>query len=172
MTDHSVDPFKTCQKLPAGSIVILRDYDMPEAEREAFARKLLKACKRRGLLLLIGKTPALALKIRCAGIHLPEFLANQAPAYIRRNPHHIVTIAAHSRRAACRAAKLGADAVLISPVLATRSHPDQKPLGLYRAAHMVLPYICSYALGGVGPHYLKKLKLFGFQGVASISGYK
>ncbi len=167
-----VDAVTTCKKLPAGSAVILRDYDMPQQERENLALSLQNICKLQGLLLLIGKTPELARKINADGVHLPEFMAKQACSLRRKNPAWLITAAAHSRIAAYKAAMAGADAVLISPVFATASHPNITALGIHRAKNMVLPYIYSYALGGVAPADLKILKSIGFQGVAAVSGYK
>ena len=101
----------------------------------------------RGLVLLIGAEPMLAQRIRADGAHLPERMGRKP-----RPALPIVTIAAHSGAALRRAAHLGADAAVLSPVFKSRSPSAGRPLGRRRAAAMAaragLPV---YALGGIAP---------------------
>ncbi|MCS5604321.1 MAG: thiamine phosphate synthase, partial [Alphaproteobacteria bacterium] len=89
----------------------------------------------------------------------------------RRRPGWLVTAAAHSLAALNQAARIGADAALLSPVFATQSHPAVPFLGAMRFAAMArkaaLPV---YALGGVSSKNIGQLAPSRAVGVAAISG--
>ena len=164
------DPIPTCRKLPKNSIVILRDYDLEPIKRLELAKTLKKICQRRKLLFLVGKTPELAIKVKANGMHLPEFMIGQLPKIRQNQPNWLVTAASHSHKSSYKAQKLGADAVLISPVYKTNSHPNTKPLGIHKAKKLQATHIFNYALGGCKLRHLNQLKSVNFQGIACISG--
>jgi len=163
------DPASAAARLPAGSAVLLRDYDLPS--REALARELAGVCRRGGLRLLISGDAALAVKIDAAGLHLPEGHITEARRW-RHRRHWLITAAAHSREALRRAAMAGCDAAFLSPVFATQSHPERRPLGAERfnllAAHAPLPV---YALGGIDEGNAARLLGGGAAGVAAIGAF-
>lgn len=70
------------------------------------------------------------------------------------------------------AEKLGVDAVLISPVLATPSHPGQAALGWagFQALH-AQTHLPAYALGGMQLDLLACARNHGALGIAGISGF-
>jgi 8-oxo-dGTP diphosphatase len=71
------------------------------------------------------------------------------------------------------AAALGADFATLSPVCATASHPDAKPLGWERFAQLAAgARLPIYALGGVGPDDLERARAAGAQGVAGIRAFR
>jgi thiamine-phosphate pyrophosphorylase len=163
------DTVGAAARLPRGSAILLRDYDM--AERAALAGRLADLARRKGLKLLIAGDPQLAIRVGAAGIHLPEARAGEARAW-RYRRQWLITVAAHSRRALRQAAMCGADAALLSPVFATASHPGQQPLGLARfnmlAAQAVLPV---YALGGINRDNAPRLLSGGAAGIAAIDAF-
>ncbi len=163
------DPAGAAARLPRGSAVILRDYDM--AEREALARQLADVARRRGLKLLIAGDAQLAIRIGAAGIHLPEARAGEARRW-RHRSHWLITVAAHSREALHHGAMCGADAALLSPVYETPSHPHRRPLGPegfnLLAAHAPLPV---YALGGINRHNAARLLTGRAAGIAAIGAF-
>ncbi len=163
------DPAGAAERLPSGSAVLLRDYDL--AAREALAYQLAEVARRRGLKLLIAGDAALAIRVGAAGIHLPEARAREARRW-RHRRQWLITVAAHSRQALHQAAMCGADAALLSPVFATASHPDERPLGLegfnLLAAQARLPV---YALGGVKPTNAARLLSGRAAGVAAITAF-
>jgi len=138
----------------------------PEAAREAHA--LRRIADRKGLILLIAADPALALQCGADGVHWPERLIGQARA---RHPAGLVlTASAHSRRAAERAARLGADGVLLSPVFSTQSPGAGPPIGIWRAGAIARSVAAPvYALGGVTPSREARLTGLGFSGIAAVS---
>ncbi|MEC9345110.1 MAG: thiamine phosphate synthase [Pseudomonadota bacterium] len=162
------DPVAALGRLPAGAAVILRDAGHPE--REAVARALRAATSRRGQVLLVSGDPELADRVRADGLHLPERDVGGAAArtWRRRNPHRLLSAAAHSLAALRRAAGSGCDVVLLSPVFPTASHPGAPALGPYRAAAMARSVgVPVLALGGVEAGTLGRLPPV-FAGIAAI----
>ncbi len=166
------DPCPAAARLPPGSLVILRHYDTPD--RRALAGRLARLCRARRLRLLIAADLDLAVALG-TGLHLPEGLARSPAPRLRlwhRRSRLPLTVAAHGRMALVRAARLGADAALLSPVFATASHPEARGLGAVAFRRLVrrakLPV---YALGGVNRATVGHLKGSGAAGVAAISGF-
>ena len=174
MTDRKrlADPMPVVETLPRGGAVILRHYG--DREREALAFRLAFICRERGLRLLIAGDVRLAARVRADGVHLPEGRATKAASgwRIGRRPGWLVTAAAHSPAAIMRAAQAGVDAVLLSPVFPTKSHPGAATIGPLRFAAWVrespLPV---YALGGVSVHSARRLASSGAVGFAGIGGF-
>jgi thiamine-phosphate pyrophosphorylase len=161
------DPRAAICRLPAGSGFIFRHYDHPQ--RETLARELLQLCRRRRIVFLLAGDWQMAVRIQAGGAHFPETLAHQARAMRRVKPDALVTVAAHDLGALRRAHRFGADAVLLSPVFATQSHPGGRALGPVRFAKLShaarLPVL---ALGGVNTHNARRLKGGGAAGIAAI----
>ncbi len=167
------DPLPAAAQLARGNAVILRHYDAPD--REALARRLAALCRRRGVLLLVAGDWRLAWRIGADGVHLPEGLARRGPrswgAGVPHRPGFLVTAAAHSPPAIRRAARAGADAVLLSPVFPTASHPGAKTLGTLRFARWCrMATVPVYALGGVSRDTAPRLAGSGVAGLAGIGG--
>ncbi len=166
------DPAPLLARLPPGAAVILRAYDDPgRAERAA---RLAVACRARRLRLLVADDFALAVRLR-AGLHLPEHRGRAALSRVRlwrRRGNGPLSMAAHGRAALARAAALGCDAALLSPVFTTGSHPGAPALGLLRLRSLLkgaaLPV---YALGGLTPTRARALCGCRLAGLAGISGF-
>ena len=180
MTDDArhPDPLPTIDALPAGSAVIFRHYGAPD--RTALARKVVKHAQAREVRVLVAGDPRLAVKVGADGLHLPEALARRGPGVWRAwralREGWLITAAAHSPAALRRADAAGADAVLLSPVFPTKSHPGAAPLGSLRfrilCASSRLPV---YALGGVTKATARRLKgsgAVGFAGIGFLSGQR
>ncbi|MDB5717976.1 MAG: thiamine monophosphate synthase, partial [Sphingomonas bacterium] len=75
---------------------------------------------------------------------------------------------AHDRRAAITALRDGADLVLLSPVVPTRSHPGGKTLGPVRFGLMARGLTRVVALGGMDQHRARRLARLGSYGWAAI----
>lgn len=169
--DRLPDPVGTALSLPRGSGIIYRSFGRPQALCEAQA--LADLAKRRGLTLLIGADEALARKVGAGGVHLPERMMGKAKQVRARHPNWIITTAAHSPRAITKAARLGLDAALISPVFASQSPSAGRPLGQTRLALWIsnakLPAI---ALGGIAHKNARLLSGTGVWGIAAIDGLR
>jgi len=162
-----------CQTLPPGAGVVLRDYTDPE--RGALATALAQLCLARGLTFLVGGDPELAVRLK-AGLHCPQAMM---PRLRRRfgqiraaNPTALITAAAHSPTALHTAAEAGLDAAFLSPVFATQSGPEKRPLGPVRTARWItdarLPVL---ALGGMSADADRRLHGVGHHGYAAIGAW-
>ena len=81
----------------------------------------------------------------------------------------LVTAAAHDGAAVRRAVRAGVDAVLLSPVFATASHPGAPTLGAGRFAALArTAAVPVYALGGIDPGSVRRLGGTGAAGIAAI----
>jgi thiamine-phosphate pyrophosphorylase len=157
--DRAADWAGAAQRLPSGSVVVVRARDAKR--RRALAEELCGLAS-----LLIADDPGLAEDVGAVGLHLPQARMREALHWRVRHPGWIITSSAHSLRALMGAAAL--DAVFLSPVFATASHPGAKALTAVRAAfiaaHAPVPV---YALGGVTPRNAALLAP-AFSGIAAI----
>lgn len=165
------DPAAALARLPAGAGILLRHYGA--ADRAGLARRLAAQARRqRQVLLVAGTDWRLAAAVGAAGLHLPENAARTLAdpglrLWLRRG--HVLSVACHGPAALARAARLGADAALLSPVFATASHPGAPCLGATRFALWAraarLPVL---ALGGVNGRSALALRFAA--GLAAIGG--
>ncbi len=161
------DPEAVAMGLPVGAVVIVRDYD--HADRFTLARDLRRITKARRQMLLIAGDAGLACAVGADGVHLPEHQLVRPPVL---TGFSFVTAACHSRSAMKRAAEIGADLALVSPVFETRSHVGASALGMHRFARLIkgapLPVA---ALGGINMVTAKKLRPLGLAAYAAIDGF-
>jgi 8-oxo-dGTP diphosphatase len=75
----------------------------------------------------------------------------------------------HNAAELTKAAACGADYVLLSPVLQTESHPDQKGMGWEKFEQLARSVdIAVYAMGGMQKTYLEQARACGARGIAGI----
>jgi thiamine-phosphate pyrophosphorylase len=173
MTDsvRPPDPAIAIHYLPRGSAVIVRELN--RERRAALARRIQQLCRLRSVRLWIANDWRLARAIAADGLHLSEASVRRGSRGWRRvrRPGWIVTGAAHSPAAVRRAAKLGVDAVLLSPVFTTKSHPGARTIGALRFARWVRESpVPVYALGGIDAKAARRLRVSGASGFAAIGG--
>ncbi|MFN7213295.1 MAG: Nudix family hydrolase [Lysobacteraceae bacterium] len=154
--------------------VHLRLDDAQSAQRWRLAEALAPRCAARGATLLIHGDAGLAASLGL-GLHLRSAQLAAPPAAFERvrAAGRPCTAAAHDAADLARAAALGLDAALLSPVLPTPTHPGQPGLGWARfeAIRATAPALPVYALGGVGPADLMIARAHGAQGVAGIRAF-
>jgi thiamine monophosphate synthase len=169
MTDtaRGFDGLKACEHLPKGTYIIFRDYEAPDRDDLAFRLRLLT--RKYQQYLLIAGDERLARKVGADGIHLPEYMLAKR---LKTKDFGIVTAACHNRAAMKRADEMGADYMFVSPVFATRSHPEAKPLEVHRLMRLINCMDANYvALGGVNAMTAQKLRvLTKISGIAAIEG--
>lgn len=141
--------------LRRGDLVIFRDYDAPD--RPLLGRLWRRLTRARGIGLLVAGDRRLALALDADGQHLPGHRLRRPE--IRHLPRPLPASAAvHDRRDLVRARRRGADLLLISPVLPTRSHPGARVLGPLRfralARQTDRPVV---ALGGMDQSRMRQL---------------
>lgn len=169
--DRTPDPAAIAARLPRGAGVIFRAFGAPDAPGQA--ARLAAIARRRGLVFLIGADEGLAARSGAHGVHLPERLASTLRRLKARHPRWLVTAAAHSPAAVRRAARLGADAVLLSTVFESRSPSAGRPIGPVRLAAIARSVrVPVYALGGVDMKNARRLLASGVAGIAAVDAFR
>ncbi len=169
MTDDARGDAETAMtRLPPGAAVIFRHY--AAARREAIGAELRARARGRGLVFLVAGDPHLAARLHADGFHAPQRLAHRITAARQLLPRGLVTMAAHDARGLAAARRYAPDAIILSPVFATASHPGARTLGPVRFAALAhataLPVI---ALGGMSAQGLGRLRGGGAHGFAGVS---
>lgn len=133
--------------LPKGTGIVFRHYRLSEADRHCLFEEVKVAARRRNLTLLLAGPAAQAFAWGADGSH-----GRGRGAGLRTAP-------AHNLRELRAAERAGAAAVFLSPVYATRSHPNAPVLGPERFALLArqtrLPVI---ALGGMSAERARDLR--------------
>ena len=145
MTDSRFgdDLLPAIKRLPPGSGVIFRHYDLtPEARRTLF-RQVRRLCRQRNHKLLLAGAEAEARRWRADGYH--------ARAGRLRSIRMIRSAPVHNQHELAEARRNGVDLVFVSPVFETASHPSSRTLG--RAGLLALARMADFtkviALGGM-----------------------
>ncbi len=132
--------------LPAGSGFVFRHYHLPDEVRHARFAELATAARQAGHVVVLSGDAATARAWGADGVYGAGALERGAEDLLR-------LATAHSGEEIARAAAAGVDGVdgvFLSPVFATRSHPDAKTLGIHGfhvlAQQSPIPVI---ALGGM-----------------------
>jgi len=112
---------RAIMRLPRGSGIIFRHYHLAGPLRRARFAYVQRLARRRGHLVFLAGSPALARLWRADGVHgrlrqrpLSGSLLHSAPV--------------HDTREIRQANRAGANVFFLSPVFATRSHPGRRPL--------------------------------------------
>lgn len=139
------------RRLPRGSGFVFRHYHLPPEERARRWRALARIARQRGHWLIWAGDSAAARAMQAHGSYGPPGKAARKPDLPRITTAHSLAELAAARRS-------GADAVMLSPVFPTRSHPGSRALGPLRfrlmAARAGIPVI---ALGGMNRITAKRL---------------
>ncbi|MEJ2692866.1 MAG: Nudix family hydrolase [Candidatus Thiodiazotropha sp.] len=152
-------------------LVQLRAHQLDDLSYKAVLEEALAICRRFGARLLVNRPQQCIRWLgRADGIHLSAaqlLELNHLP-----RSEGLVGASCHNPRELARASSLRLDYALLSPVLATASHPGLPALGWERFAEWVdeanLPV---YALGGMQSGLRDRAKAAGAQGIAAIRGF-
>jgi thiamine-phosphate pyrophosphorylase len=107
------------QRLPFGSGVIFRHYQLDEPARQRLFRRVFRICRRRGHVLILAGSERQAIRWHADGFHgrtRGNILPHSAPV--------------HSAAEIAQAKRAGAGLLFLSPLYKTRSHAGARPLGL------------------------------------------
>lgn len=152
--------------LAAGGLrlLIVRALELAPGQRVQLTRRLRQLRRATELRLLLSGTALEARQAGACGLHSS---AAALAGLIERPPTRLWAVSAHNARDLERASALGADFVLLSPVLPTDAHPDEEALGWdglqALAAASPLPV---YAQGGLVPGDIGAARAAGALGVA------
>jgi len=165
MTDDErlPDPAAAARLLPKGAMIVVRSRG--NERRVRLAHELVALARPRGLIVLVANDAKLARQSGADGLHLSQANAAQAMHWRAVRPDWFISAAAHDLRSAVSAKAV--DAVILSPVYPTGSHPNGRTLTPVRANAMAHALsIPVYALGGVTARNAPRLH--GFAGLAAI----
>ena len=163
MTDERLGRrlWEAIDRLPACSGIVLRHYSLAAVERRRLAEQIAQICQSRDLVLAVAGDANLALAVGADLIHNPS---GPTPDLLP------VSMAVHSLEQADQAQRNAASIVFVSPVFATRSHPDRKALGAEQAQRIARAGIAAaIALGGMNARRFARLE--GFHGWAGIDAW-
>jgi 8-oxo-dGTP diphosphatase len=148
-------------------LVQLREKGMSEAGRHTLAGRVAEACRRHGAQLMINADPDLAARLG-AGVHLTSA---QLAGLSSRPELPWVAASCHDAAELERAVMVGADFVVLGPVLPTASHPGATAMGWDAFGRLIEDYpLPVYALGGLTPGDLERARQAGAHGIAMRSG--
>lgn len=179
ITDSAV-----CSDLPravaaalAGGVrhLLLRERNSPAGPMIPLARRLLTLTRAQGAALLIHDRVDVALAVGAEGVHLPAqgMATVEARRLLSRTSDRSLLLgrSCHSVETAEQALQEGADYVTLSPLFATRSHPDMPPLGVagFAALRARIPGPVI-ALGGIQKANAAQAMATGADGIALIRG--
>jgi thiamine-phosphate pyrophosphorylase len=159
MTDERMGDalWDALERLPRGSGIVFRHYRA--ADRRRLFERVRVIARRRRLVLLLAGTPREAIGWRADGVH-----GRSARFHASRSL--LCTAAVHHARELARA---HSDAVFLSPVFATRSHPGAEAMGPVRFGLMAhRSRVRVIALGGMDARRYRRLKRLGAYGWAGI----
>ena len=152
-------------------LVQLRAHELNHADYRDLARHAFRLCRKGGARLLLSRDRDETLDVPRHGLHLAGqalFGLSERPG----RPEDLVGASCHGVDDLLRAARLGLDYALLSPVQPTASHPDAEPLGWRRFAELAdAATLPVYALGGLTEADLEVAREHGAQGVAAIRGF-
>lgn len=139
--------------LPPGSGFVFRHYHLAPQERIARFMALRRIARARGHLVILADSTLTAREWGADGVY------GAARALYPTRSDMVTVAAAHDMAEIARANHARADAVMLSPVFATNSHPGAATLGparfLQLARHAQMPVV---ALGGMDAHRAKALQ--------------
>ncbi|MEL6487895.1 MAG: thiamine phosphate synthase [Pseudomonadota bacterium] len=140
------------RRLPRGSGFIYRHYHLPDPDRYQRFWALRRIAKAKGHTVILADSALTASDWGADGVY-------GAPLALWPRRKGLIQLAtAHNPREIAQAHRKGADAVLLSPVYATRSHPGAPALGPVRFRLIArLARIPVIALGGMTPLGARRL---------------
>lgn len=149
---------------------IFRHYNTPN--RVPLGRRFQQMCQARHIDFLWALDQQGVPPLPFDGIHLPERCQQEIKNIRRQIPDKIISTSCHSIQSVHDAEVAMADLAFLSPVFATRSHPQARPISIadfQKACRNVdMPV---FALGGINLKTLPLLTNSGAQGIGAISAF-
>ena len=159
------------QRLARGDIRMLQ-VRAPRLGQGAFldyAHQLMDAAAAHGVEVLVNAPQAWRERLPPAGCHLTERRLRALDS--RLHCAGWLAASVHDLEGLQRAMGLPVDFVVAGPVERTRTHADAQPIGIAGLAALCVRSSCPvFALGGLSPRDLDRVRKIGAQGVAGIRG--
>ena len=152
--------------VPGGAILRVRD----PALLERLGPRLAGMAHEHGRPLILNSGHVRSLPPGFSGLHLPA--AVLATLETRPPVDGWVGASVHAPGEAAHARRLGLDYVIAGSVRETPSHPGVEPLGWQRFGEIAAAAgIPTYAIGGVGPEDMDRVRAQWGQGIAAIRAF-
>lgn len=149
-------------------LIQFRARQLEGARFDRLARDAIAIAHSFGARLLVNTSPEHALALGADGVHLTR--ERLLSLHSRPLPSdRLLAASCHDAEAIEQAFRIGADFIVISPVLATPAHPGAPLLGwdgLFQLTERAT--MPAYALGGMAPEHLPVAWQQGAQGIAAI----
>ena len=160
---------RLCTALEGGvRLIQVRERDMPPAQLATFARDVISVARPHGARVLVNGDIGIAREAGADGVHLQSDQLMRCPT---RPDIEWLGASCHNREELLRAAELGADLAVLSPVLPTQSHPGAPTLGWVGFSQLCLDLpMPVYALGGMRTDMIHTAMTHSAHGVALLSG--
>ncbi len=151
--------------------VILREKDLSLGDYAALARRALEICGRHGIPCVLHGFPEAAGLTGCSALHMPlAGLAAMGPE--ERLAFRTLGASCHSVEDALLAQTLGCTYVTAGHVFATACKPGLEPRGLdFLRAVCGAVTVPVYAIGGISPENVGRVKAAGARGACVMSGF-
>ena len=151
-------------------LIQIRDKSLPAEDRFRLAKGVMaRANDYPGCLVLVNDDEPLARKVAAHGLHLSSTRLMQLN---ERPDFEWVAASCHNADELTRAATLGLDFVVLSPVLPTASHPGVPGMRWENFARLIeRSPIPVFALGGMRPPMLATARENGAHGMALLRGW-
>ncbi|MDH5631947.1 MAG: Nudix family hydrolase [Gammaproteobacteria bacterium] len=149
----------------------LREPALDETAYLSIARIVLDKCRKYGARVILNRSSEMVKLLDADGLQLSS--KTLMAAMERPLPEdYYVFASCHNAAELTKAAQLGVDAALLSPVLDTPSHPGAPTLGWDRFSELAKQSdIPVFALGGMTPDMLNTAIEHGACGIAMITAY-
>lgn len=152
-------------------LLVLRCHTLTKSSFLDLAEKTINLCHRYDAICMLDMPLEWLVGTANANLHLTGARLMQCstkPVGFRG----LLSASCHNEREVLQAVRIGADFILLSPVVTTASHPEAEPLGWTQFARLVdQASIPVYALGGLKRSDLDIARGCGAQGIAGISAF-
>lgn len=152
-------------------LVQFRAPDLPPETYARMARTVIRECHARGARVVLNADPDTAMQLRADGVHLTsrrllELKRRELPAAF------LIGASCHDAAQLSHVESCGLDYAVLGPVLETATHPDARPLGWNGFARLIADCrLPVFAIGGLQPGDLPRVRDQGGYGVAAIRGF-
>lgn len=145
-------------------MIQVRENQLSPQELRLFSEHIIELAAPFEAKVFINSDVNLAQQLNASGVHLPS----QKLMQMQTRPEGMLCGAScHNLKELSRAAALGLDYVMLSPVQATLSHLDAQPIGWPAFTQMVSGYsLPVFALGGMQMNDLHTARQHGAHGIA------
>lgn len=142
---------RVLRRLPRGSGFVFRHYHLDMVRRRERFEGLAAVARTRGHVMALSGPVRQARAWGADGVYGPPLRIKGSAGLLR-----LATV--HSLRELAAARRADADAVFVSPVFATASHPEARPLGRIKALLLAQRAGCSILLGGMDASRYRALR--------------